>query len=283
MSTITRAIESIEASKRLDPIAGRISGWVQKATASSVVKSGLSGTWIGHPLHPPLTDLPIGAWTMASLLDITGRGSMEAAAQRLVGVGVLAAVPTAASGAADWSDAYGKEQRVGLVHAVANFAGTALQAASWVARRNGRHRLGAALSLAGLSSTAAGGYLGGYLSFGLGLGVDHTAFEHPTAEWTDVAATTEVSEGQIIRVDAQGTPVALTRRDGQLRALSATCVHAGGPLDEGRIDGDCLVCPWHGSKFRLADGTPVRGPATMKQPTWQTRSTDGRILVRREG
>src|SRR5699024_9092167 len=193
---------------------------------------------------------------------------------------VLTSFPAAASGASDWSDTIGKERRVGLVHAVGNSIGTSMQIASWFARRYGHHRLGVGFSLVGLGATTSAAYLGGHLSFARGVGVNHTAFEAPVRKWTDVAADEDVSEGELVRVSANETPVMLTRHKGQLRALSATCQHSGGPLDEGHIDKDCVFCPWHQSPFRLSDGKPTRGPAAMKQPTWDVQTMDGRIQVK---
>lgn len=280
MLGLSNVIDGIGQMKNLDPISKPLSNVVSKVTSPDAVKNALSGTWLGHQLHPLLTDLPIGAWTMASALDLTSRGTMPKASARLVGFGILAAVPTAISGAADWSESYGKEQRIGLVHAIGNSVGTTLQLASWVTRRCGHHRIGTGLSLAGLAATVGASYLGGHLSFGLGVGVDHTAFQKTVHTWVDVVAEDDVTDGQLLRVDAKNVPVVLTRHKGQIRALSATCLHAGGPLNKGHIEGDCIVCPWHSSRFRLTDGVPERGPAAMRQPTWDVNVVDGRIQVR---
>ena len=280
MSVISRVVKRIEKEKSLDAISQPISKLASKATAPDTIKYLLSGSWLGHQLHPMLSDVPIGAWSMASLLDLTGGQQMRPAAQRLVGVGVLSSFPVALTGASDWADAYGKEQRVGLAHALANSWGTTLQILSWVARRNDYHKLGTGLSLAGLGFTSAAGYLGGHLSFDMGVGVNHTAFQERSKKWTDVAAEADVEDGQLMRVEVNDTPVVLTRHKGDLHALSATCAHAGGPLHKGRIEDDCIVCPWHQSKFRISDGTPQRGPAGAAQPVWQVRAEDGRIAIR---
>lgn len=277
---LSKVIDQIGQMKDLDSISKPLSDVVSKVTAPDAVKNALSGTWLGHQLHPMLTDLPIGAWSMASALDLTSRGTMPKVSERLVGLGILTAVPAALSGASDWSESYGKEQRLGLLHALGNSVGTTLQVASWISRRCGHHRTGTGLSLAGLAATMGASYLGGHLSFGMGVGVDHTAFQKTITKWVDVAAENEVTEGQLLRVEANDVPVMLTRHKGQLRALSATCLHAGGPLNKGHIENDCVVCPWHGSRFRLTDGTPKRGPAAMPQPTWDINIVDGRVQVR---
>ncbi|WP_405550662.1 Rieske 2Fe-2S domain-containing protein [Streptomyces sp. NBC_01171] len=278
---IEHVIQDIEGRSALDALTGPVAELVNKVTQPTAVKNALSGTWLGHALHPVLTDVPIGAWGMATVLDLTAGERGARAARKLVGFGLLAVVPTAASGASDWADTIGGPQRVGLVHGMLNSAATVLQAASWVARLTGRRRAGVVLSGVGLGLTGASAYLGGHLSYVNGVGVNHTAFEEPTGKWTDVAALTALEEDKPLRVDAGGVPVVLVRHGATVNALSATCTHAGGPLDEGKVDADgCLHCPWHGSAFRLADGEVTRGPATVPQPDWDVKISQERVLVR---
>lgn len=274
---VVRKVEGLEA---LDGPARPLAAAAGRATRARPVKNALSGTWLGHPLHPMLTDVPIGSWVAAGLLDLAGGAQADRAARYLVGFGVLAAVPTAAAGLSDWSDTYGAEQRVGLVHAAGNLAALSLQAASYLARRRGRPGAGAALSAAGLGIMAGAAYLGGHLSFTRGVGVNHTAFQDDVTDWTRVALLSELAPDKLVRVMAGGVPVLLVRRGEQVRALSATCVHAGGPLDEGELADGCVRCPWHGSIFRLADGTAVRGPAATGQPAWQVRIEGEQVQVR---
>ncbi|MDQ0642000.1 Rieske 2Fe-2S domain-containing protein [Microbacterium murale] len=274
-------IRGIERAKTLDGTASTISGWVDAVTHPTWFKNALSGSWLGHQLHPVLTDLPIGAWGAAVALDLTGGRESEAAARRLVGLGILASAPTALSGASDWSSTRGADKRVGLVHALSNAVATTMQAGSWLARRSGHRRTGMALSAVGLSITLASAYLGGHLSFVRGIGVNRTAFQRQTRSWTDVAADSEILDGTLVRVSVHDVPVLLTRQDGQLRAISAVCTHAGGPLDEGTLDSDgCITCPWHGSRFHLEDGAVDRGPASVPQPVWEVSVEDERILLR---
>ncbi|MEV4775199.1 Rieske (2Fe-2S) protein [Microbacterium sp. LWH12-1.2] len=278
---INALIHKIGGDKRLDRVAATVSDAVGAVAKPTVVKNALSGSWLGHQLHPVLTDLPIGAWGAATVLDLTAGEEGAKAARRLVGFGILSAVPTAMSGASDWADTVGRNKRVGLVHGLANAAGTGLQAASWFARRRGHRGVGVVLSLLALSTTLASAYLGGHLSFVRGVGVNRTAFQHPTRTWTDVAADADITEGALARVTADGVPVLLARRGEELRAISAVCSHAGGPLDEGTLDQDgCVTCPWHGSRFRTQDGSVVRGPASVPQPQWEVRVDGGRIFVR---
>ncbi|MET7543194.1 Rieske (2Fe-2S) protein [Streptomyces sp. NPDC005507] len=278
---IEDAIEAIGELKALDGICGKAAALVYRVTRTKVVKNGLSGTWLGHPLHPALSDLPIGAWVMASALDATAGTTGARAARRLVGLGLIAAVPTAAAGASDWSDTYGPTQRAGYVHAVSNTVGTALQAASWLARRRGYHGAGAALSGTGLAITLCAAYLGGHLSFVRGVGVNHAAFQEPVTEWTEVAPLSALSDDTPLKVTAGSVPVVLARHDGEIYALSSTCTHAGGPLDKGTVDRDgCIRCPWHGSLFRLADGKALRGPASVGEPCWDVKIDNARVYVR---
>lgn len=280
MALQQQLVRQIEDQVQLDRISRPIANLAGRATRPDAVKNALSGTWVGHQLHPMLTDLPIGAWVMAAALDWTAPRSGAKAARRLVGLGILAAVPAAATGASDWSETYAAEQRVGVVHAFANTAGLLVQSASWVARRRGRRLTGMALSTAGLGITLGAAYLGGHLSFIRGVGVNHTAFDGAVSDWTDVAGVAELVTDKPLRVTPGGVPVVLVQHDGEISALSATCVHAGGPLDEGEIVGNCLRCPWHASRFELASGKVVRGPASSDQPAWEVRVDGDRLLVR---
>jgi hypothetical protein len=165
---------------------------------------------------------------MAAALDWTGGRRASKAARRLVGLGTLASVPAAASGASDWSETYAAEQRVGLVHAVWNVGATVVQTCSWLMHRRGHRFTGMALSAVGLGLTLGAGYLGGHLSFVRGVGVNHTAFDGTVVDWTDVAGAAELTTDKPVRVTAGGEAVMLVRHGDGVHALSATCVHAGG-------------------------------------------------------
>lgn len=281
MAVFHKLISRVEGAAALDGLAKPVVDIVAKVVKPRPVRNALSGTYIGHPMHPMLTDLPIGAWGAATLLDLIGGESARPAADKLVAVGALAAVPTAAAGLNDWSDTYGPETRVGFVHAAAIHAALAAYVASLVARRRGRRGLGKALGLLGFGALTAGGYLGGYLSFVKGTNVNRAAWLEETADWTEVLDDADLPAGELRKVDAAGTPVMLYRwQDGHLDALSAVCTHMGGPLDEGAVADGCVTCPWHGSQFRLSDGSIVRGPACTAQPTFETRVHDGKIEVR---
>ena len=280
MNIVQQTVRRLERLEALDKVARPLAGAVGRAVRPRVVRNLLSGTDLGHPLHPVLTDVPIGAWVMSALLDAAGGPAAEGAADLLVAAGVVAAVPTAAAGLSDWSDTVGPEARVGLVHAALNTTAVSLYLASLVARARGRRRGGKVLGLAGLGVLTGGAYLGGHLSFGMGVDVNRTAWEQRPDQWAPVLADSELADGQHRRADAGGVPVLLYRTAGTVYALDSTCSHMGGPLEEGTISDGCVICPWHGSTFRFADGTIVRGPASTPEPCYQTRIQDGRIEVR---
>lgn len=274
----------LEQARVLDPVAGSIASAVNTVLPSGPVKDALHGRWLGHALHPLLVALPIGLWSGASLLDMTsGRDGTRRAAQRLVGAGLIAAVPTVASGLADWSalGAFHRPKRVGLVHAAVNTLAATLYGGSWLARRRGDHGQGRLFALAGAGGLAVGGYLGGHLAYSQAVGVNRNADQQrKPRDWTDAAGAAEVLEGQLHGVEVAGIPVVLTRHGGDVHAMAATCSHYGAPLDEGDVVGDCLVCPWHGSRFRLADGSVARGPATAPQVAYEVRTSGDRIELR---
>jgi nitrite reductase/ring-hydroxylating ferredoxin subunit/uncharacterized membrane protein len=271
----------LEGASWLDAPSKALAGAVDRALGPGRAKDTLSGTWLGHPLHPVLTDVPIGAWTSVAALDVLGGERARDGDDALVALGVLAAAPAMAAGLADWADTIGAERRVGFAHAAANTTALVMYIASWVARRTGRRGVGVALGLAGAATVAAGGYLGGHLSFASGVGVDNTAFQAPPDDWTPVGAEAQTAaDGRPQYSQAGDVGVLVSRQEGRLCAIAATCTHAGGPLEDGTVREGQVVCPWHGSVFRLGDGHVVRGPATSAQPTFDVRVRDGQVEVR---
>jgi nitrite reductase/ring-hydroxylating ferredoxin subunit/uncharacterized membrane protein len=276
---LSDAADRVGRDARLDRLAGPVGDAVRQALGGQPAKDVLSGTWLGHPLHPVLTDLPIGFWTSAFTLDLVGGRRSRRAATQLVAWGVLSAVPTAVTGAADWGDTTGPARRVGLVHATANSAAVACYAASWWSRVRGRHARGVALGLAGATAATVGAYLGGHLMANLNIGTNRSASPRPPAEWTRVASADQVTETPR-RVLAGEAPVVVLREQGVLRALDARCPHRGGPMDEGDVRDGCITCPWHGSVFRVDDGELVQGPATVDLPVYECRVLGDAVEVR---
>jgi nitrite reductase/ring-hydroxylating ferredoxin subunit/uncharacterized membrane protein len=275
-------VDALERAAALDAPGKALGKAVRGLLAPGKAKEALSGTWLGHAVHPPLTDVVIGSFISASLLDLLARDSREAS-ERLLQVGLVAAVPTAMTGANDWADteiADPAVRRVGLVHASANSAALALYVASLAARRRGAHGRGTALALAGAAVLTASGYLGGHLSYVRGVGPNQTAFDPGPEDWTAVAPASELRDGEPTAVVARDTPVLLLRHGEDVHALHNRCSHRGCTLSDGEIDDHVVTCPCHGSRFDLRDGSVVRGPATAGQPVFEARERDGQIEVR---
>lgn len=266
----------------LDRVADPLTKVAARLFPHGAVKDALSGTWLGHPLHPLLTDVVIGSVTSASVLDLVGGRRAQPAANTLAALGIASALPTAAAGLSDWSDSSRADRRVGVVHATANVIGLGLYAASVRARAQGRRGAATSLGLLGMGVMTVGGYLGGHLSYSDGVGVNNTFWLDGPETWTAVLDEAELPARTPVRVDVDGTPVLLHRGADGIRALANRCSHAGGPLDEGEVDeaGRCVMCPWHQSVFRLDDGSVVHGPATAPQPAFDVRVQRGRIEVR---
>lgn len=273
----TNILVALESAMQLDDVASRIRGVLQKAVTPPPLRRMLSGTDVGHPVHPVLVQIPIGCWFSAWVLDLMGLGK-TAPARRLVGLGVLAALPAAASGASDWIDTDEAESRVGLVHAASNALAIACFAASWLRRREDRHS-GAGWSTLGIGLATLGGLLGGHLAYALGVGVDTNAFETGPDQWTAVRGRVPTEPLVARTVDAVRVMVA--QNDEGRYALADRCSHRGGPLSEGTLDESCVTCPWHGSRFDLETGVPTRGPASVPQPVYESRVRDDKLELRR--
>lgn len=268
----------IERAESLDPIASAVAEAAQKVLNHRLITGLVSGTPAGHSVHPLFVALPIGSWSSAVVFDALGDAD---GARRLIGIGVLTAIPAAITGASDWSYTDGGERRVGLVHAALNDVAIGAYAASWLARRTGRNGLGIGLSAVGGAALGVAGWLGGHLAYALGVGVDTTAFQHSEPEWTAVAPAEQIFAGEATAADLAGVPVVLSRTpEGDVVVLADRCTHRGGPLHEAEMIGGCFVCPWHGSEFAL-DGSVVRGPATRPQPAYEVKVVDGQVLARR--
>ena len=280
--------DRIEGLAVLDAPGKKIGKTVRSTFKPGAVKDLLSGTAIGHALHPVLTDVVIGSWTSAGLLDLLGGRNADEAAQRLIMVGVAAYPVTALTGVTDWSDTEIADEgvrRVGLVHAATNSVALSLYLASLRARRRGETGKGKVLALAGAGALTAGGWLGGHLSYVQGVGVDQTTFDTGPAEWTDAGTTAgELPEGQLTQKLVGDTPVVFHKQGQRIHALHDRCSHRGCSLSElAEVEDGVLTCQCHGSRFRLDDGEVLRGPATTAQPAFDVRVLGEQIEIRLQG
>ncbi len=252
--------------------------------AAQQAKNMLNGTWLGHPLHPVLTDVPVGAFTCTMVLDaasaLSDSEGLNAAADITMATGLLGATGSALSGWADWSDTYGKDRKVGLLHGLSMVTMYVLYAGSFVARRRGARTTGTVLSTVGYGVLSAAAYLGGDEVFDLGYGVNHTAFEQAPSKYVPAMAEAELEANKPTQAEAGGIKVLLVKQQGHIYALNDTCTHAGCSLAGGQLDGGTIVCPCHGSQFDLADGSIVRGPATYPEQALAVRVHEGMIEVK---
>ncbi|MBX7442395.1 MULTISPECIES: Rieske 2Fe-2S domain-containing protein [unclassified Arthrobacter] len=268
-------VTRFEDAEWLDPLAKSVRKIVKMAIPARWARDVLHGVPIGHPVHPLAVQVPIGAWVSAGVLDAVPGG--EKAAGLLIGVGTASVLPAALAGFTDWSQLHPQQQRVGLVHAAANVTATSLYVASLVQRARGSQGSGKVLAYLGLATVSAGGFLGGHLTYRQAAGVNHSE-EIPhrfPSGWHPLAPLSELPQGELQKRDVAGIPL-LVRRDGDtVDVLSDVCSHLSGPLHEGKIKDDggdpCVVCPWHRSTFSLRTGEVKAGPATARQPRFETR------------
>jgi nitrite reductase/ring-hydroxylating ferredoxin subunit/uncharacterized membrane protein len=283
-------VKLIEKQQWLEPIADRL----QPQIAAALDDNGsigpsfgnlLHGTWLGHPLHAVLTDVPIGSWTAAAVFDLlektTGSRAMGRRADAAITIGLVGATGAAVTGLADWSKVGGgRPRRIGLAHGLLNIAASACYVTSLCLRRLHSRQAGRQFALAGFLISNLSAYLGGHLVYNDKIGVDHTAGFSPPKDFFPVLAEAELSDNELRRVDADGAPVLLVRRGMRIYAIAETCSHRGGPLSEGKLQDTIVRCPWHGSCFSLEDGRVVNGPSVHPQPVLEVRVRDGQIEVR---
>lgn len=283
--SISTALDRFADSGRFDSIVEPVTRVVQALPLPSSVKDVLHGVWLGHPVHPALAQVPLGAWMSAGLLDAIPGSDREA--RLLIAAGIAAAVPTAASGSADWSEMEIGQRRVGALHAAANIAGLALYAGSLLARARGANRMGKGLAFAGLGLVSTSAGIGGHLAYHQAAGVSHsaTAARELSHEWIDLGPLADIPEGQPVlrtdKVSGRTSALCVIRRGEQAHVLVDVCSHLGGPLHEGELTEiggrECLICPWHGGTFVVADGRAVRGPAVAGVTVLRTRISDGNL------
>jgi len=242
------------------------------------------GRWAGHPLHPALSDLPIGLWAGVAILDATDRDRAPRrgfdAAGVLSAAGILAAGATALTGLTDWTVSDDQDRRVGLFHGLLNTVAFGLQGASLGTRMAGHRSTARALATASLTVTAAAGYLGGHLVFTRGVMVNRVAWTAGPRRWARALPEADLPDDSPVAVEAEGRQIMIYRHRGRLYAIDNICSHAGGLLSRGAVADLTVTCPLHGSRFTLANGCVRRGPASQPQPVLPTRIRNGWIEVR---
>ena len=272
----------------LDTVAEKVQPKVQEAIGKGGVgmRNALDGTWLGAPLHPALSDVPIGSWTAALIFDgldaATGSKAIRNAADAALAMGIAGGLAAAVVGLSDWRYLRGGSRRMGVAHALLNGAGLDLSVTSLVLRARGRRNAGRLAFLAGYSLVGLGAHLGGELSYGYGLRVNRDVFEGSGPdEFTPVLEESELPDSGMSSVEAGGTQILLSRaRDGRICAISNVCNHFSGPLAEGDREGDTVICPLHKSRFDLCTGEAIDGPAVFPQSRYETRVREGTIEVK---
>jgi nitrite reductase/ring-hydroxylating ferredoxin subunit/uncharacterized membrane protein len=253
--------------------------------AAQKARNFLNGTWLGEPLHVVLTDVPIGAWTVAMVFDalemINSRHEFALAADTSIAIGLAGAAGAAITGVTDWSDVDPPARRLGLIHGLLNIGATALFATSIILRKRKARSEGRGFAALGYALMSFSAHLGGKMVYEHRVGVDRTAGETFPENFTAVLAESKLPDNTPTRAMHQGVPILLVRRGERLFAMAETCSHFSGPLSEGKLDGDSIVCPYHASRFALTDGRVLDGPAVHPQPCLEVRARNGQIEVRK--
>ncbi|MBC8101661.1 MAG: Rieske 2Fe-2S domain-containing protein [Cytophagales bacterium] len=279
----------IDAQEWLEPIADKMQGAVQAAydaagPAKKPIENALNGVWMGHVLHPAVVTVPIGAWTVTAALDLLeGAGKSEYApgADASLAVGLAGAASAAVTGLTQWyPHKEASVKKTGAAHALLNITATVLYGASYAARKQGNRGAGRALGFLGYGLVMTSAYLGGELAHEKNLGADHAPRRGLPAEFIPVLSAAALPENAPTLAQTGDLKLVLVKQGARIHALANSCSHHGGPLSEGRLENGCLVCPWHGSRFRLEDGHNEDGPATFAQPCFETRVKNGQIEVR---
>jgi len=239
------------------------------------VKDFFNGTWLGHPVHAAVTDVPIGALTVALILDVIGQ---PVGADVALLIGVLSMLGAAVVGLADYTDTDGTARMRATVHATVMIVALVFFAISLVIRAGNPtdRTIAFALLVIGYLVIALGAAIGGDLVYLIGTHVNRHAWRGAGAKWVavDLGGLLDIPEGGPTKLKAGINDLVVVRNGDQILALHAQCAHAGGPLAEGELVKDQIQCPWHGSRFHLANGHVARGPAMYSQPAYELRRTD---------
>jgi nitrite reductase/ring-hydroxylating ferredoxin subunit/uncharacterized membrane protein len=249
------------------------------------IRDFLNGTWLGEPLHVVLTDLPIGAWTLAICFDgvdeVGNSRGAAFAADTSIAIGLVGAAGAALTGVVDWSDVDPPARKVGFLHGLLNVGATALFTTSLLLRRRNRRAQGRVFAALGYAVVAYSAHLGGKMVYTHRVGVDRTSGMVFPEEFVAVLPESELADGKPTRAMHNSVPILLVRRGERLFAMAETCSHFSGPLAEGKLVGDTIECPYHASRFALEDGRVINGPAVHPQPCLEARIREGQIEVRR--
>ncbi len=274
----------------LDSVSKPVQSWLSKLYGepqelSYRIKDLLNGTWFGHPLHPVLVSIPLGAWSATVLLDLAWMNEQDEGTARsadmTLWLGLIGALGSAATGVTQWVDTDGAEQRTGMFHGLLNIGITGLNTVSAILRITGQRQAAISLSTMAYAISLYSAYLGGELSFSDAIGVNHVAWEGGSDDFVAVMDEKDLVAGKLTRVDAAGIPAVVLKDADGIHAIAATCSHLGGPLDEGQLENGVVYCPWHRSGFRMSDGEVVNSPAVCAQPTFTVRVRNGKIELRR--
>lgn len=274
----------------LDKLAMPLQNWVSKCYGSPKepvykVKDALNGVWLGHPLHPALVYIPLGAWTSSLILDLAWLSRQEDgiawSSDLLMWTGLGGGTASAITGVTNWVDTDKPELRAGMLHALLNGSAMVLNLTSALLRLAGQRRTAIGLSTMAYALTIYSAYIGGELAYSSGIEVNHVAWEGGPDKFVPVMAENELVPGKLTRVDVDGIPAVLFKDGNSIYAIAATCSHLGGPLDQGHCEDGIVYCPWHRSGFRLSDGSVANSPAVYAQPTFAVRIRNGRIELRR--
>lgn len=280
---LRQVLSRLEQARSLDAISDRLQKIIISGVRPQQLKNLLHGTLFGHPLHPVLVQVPVGSFVSAAVLDALP--GMKRPATTLIAVGAGAAPLAILSGWTDWSELSRDQRRVGLVHAASNVVALSLYAVSLSDRRRGRYGRGKLLAYAGLSVSGLGAYLGGHLAYAMGAGMNQAApdVQRLPEEWTAVGELSALPDGKPAVRTIDDVPILLYRNGDKVTAMVERCSHQTGPLGQGDVIGSgddaCVVCPWHGSTFRLRDGAAVQGPAAADQPLLRSRVNAGVVEV----
>ena len=248
------------------------------------IQGFLNGTWLGHPVHAAVTDVPVGAMTVSIVADLI---SQHVVADVSMVIGVLAMVAAAVTGLADYAEVDGNARYRATVHGTVMVVALLVYVLSLLIRSGNPpdRLLPVILAVIGYVLLTLGAAIGGDVVYLIGTHVNRHAWRGAGAKWIalDLGGLPDIPEGGPTKLRAGVNDLVVVREGDRVLALHAQCAHAGGPLPEGEIVDGQIQCPWHGSRFRLDNGHVTRNPAMYDQPAYDVRrSESGGWEVRRQ-